>query len=105
MHVISKQALKDFWDIHTASQAPLEVWHKIVKTTTFADFGELKRAFPSADQVAPFTVFDIGGNKWRIIAAVHYNTCKVYIRHVFTHAEYDAWCKVNRSRRQRSKRK
>lgn len=43
----------------------------------------------SADKVGKFTVFDIGGNKYRLIAAIHYNRKKVYIRHVLTHAEYD----------------
>ena len=103
MHVISKQALIEFWNAYPASQAPLEAWYKIVKSTAFADFIALKQTFSSADQVAPYTVFDIGGNKWRIIAALHYDRGKLYIRHVFTHAHYDDWCKVNRTRKQRSK--
>lgn len=45
--------------------------------------------FPSADIVGKFTVFDIGGNKVRLIAAIHYNRGKLYIRHVLTHEEYD----------------
>jgi mRNA interferase HigB len=44
---------------------------------------------PHADQVGKFTVFNIGGNKVRLIAAVHYNRNKIYIRHVLTHREYD----------------
>jgi len=43
----------------------------------------------SADKVGKFTVFDIGGNKFRLVAAVHYNRKKVYSRHVLTHVEYD----------------
>ena len=50
---------------------------------------KLRKTFPSADQVGKFTVFNIGGNKAGLIAAVHYNTQRVYIRHVLTHAEYD----------------
>jgi mRNA interferase HigB len=45
--------------------------------------------FPSADQVGTLTVFNIGGNKVRLIAAIHYNRKKVYIRAVLTHPEYD----------------
>lgn len=45
--------------------------------------------FPSADRVGKLTVFNIGGNKVRLIAAIHYNRKKVYIRAVLTHAEYD----------------
>jgi mRNA interferase HigB len=51
---------------------------------------ELRRIFPHADQVDRLTVFNIGGNKARLIAAVHYNRRKVYIRAVLAHAEYDA---------------
>jgi len=49
----------------------------------------LRETFPSADQVGKLTVFNIGGNKVRLIAAIHYNRGKIYIRAVLTHAEYD----------------
>jgi mRNA interferase HigB len=49
----------------------------------------LKTFFASANQVDKFTVFNIGGNKVRLIAAIHYNCQRVYIRHVLTHSEYD----------------
>jgi len=55
----------------------------------FNTFIELRGVFPSVDQVEKFTIFNIGGNKARLIAAIHYNTQRVYIRHVLTHAEYD----------------
>lgn len=53
------------------------------------DFVQLRETFPQADQVGKFTVFNIGGNKIRLIAAVHYNRNKIYIRHVLTHQEYN----------------
>lgn len=46
--------------------------------------------FPSADKVDKLTVFNVGGNKIRLIAAIHYNRKKVYVRAVLTHKEYDA---------------
>ncbi len=55
----------------------------------FLNFAQLRETFPHADQVGKFTVFNIGGNKVRLIAAVHYNRNKIYIRHVLTHQEYD----------------
>lgn len=58
--------------------------------TDFESFAELKRVFRSVDKVGKFTVFNIGGNKFRLIAAIHYNRRKVYIRHVLTHVEYDS---------------
>jgi len=55
----------------------------------FESFVEVRRAFPHADQVAGLTVFNIGGNKARLVVAIHYNRRKVYIRAVLTHSEYD----------------
>lgn len=52
-------------------------------------FAHLRETFPHADQAGKFTVFDIGGNKVRLIAAVQYNRRKIYIRYVLTHEEYD----------------
>ncbi|WP_414529831.1 type II toxin-antitoxin system HigB family toxin [Nodularia chucula] len=50
---------------------------------------ELRQTFSSADQVGNFTVFNIGGNNYRLITLVDYKFQKVFIRHVLTHAEYD----------------
>jgi mRNA interferase HigB len=60
-----------------------------MKVQRFGNFAELKELFPSADQVANKTVFNIGGNKYRLIAALHYNRGRVYIRAILTHREYD----------------
>lgn len=89
MHVITRRRLKEFSVRHPEADASLRVWYAIVSRTNFASFAELKRIFRSADKVGEFTVFNIGGNKFRLIAAVHYNRRKIYIRHVLTHAEYD----------------
>lgn len=64
-------------------------WFKMIKVTRYSNFAELRRTFPSADQVGNLTVFNISGNKYRLIAAVHYNRQKVYIRHVLKHSDYD----------------
>jgi mRNA interferase HigB len=60
-----------------------------MKKGSFSNFAELRAGFPTADRVGKLTVFKIGGNKVRLIAAIHYNREKVYIRAVLTHAEYD----------------
>jgi len=49
----------------------------------------LGSAFPSADRVAEVVVFNIGGNKYRLIASIHFNRGRVYIRHVLNYQEYD----------------
>lgn len=93
MHVIAKPALAAFWARHPDAQRSLTAWHALMRSNDFGSFAQLKATFGSVDQVGGLTVFDIGGNKHRLIAAIHYNRRKVYIRAVLTHAEYDrgAW--------------
>jgi mRNA interferase HigB len=89
MHVIAKPALIAFWLKHPDAQSPLEAWYRIMENEVFLDFNDLRETFASADYVDGLTVFNIGGNKYRLIAAIHYNRKKIYIRSVLTHAEYD----------------
>ncbi|MBP7997850.1 MAG: type II toxin-antitoxin system HigB family toxin [Chloroflexi bacterium] len=95
MHVISRKTLQDFWEQYPDSESPLSRWFKIVEQTTFTSFDELRLTFPSADKVGDLVVFNIGGNKYRLIASIHFNRGKVYVRHILTHREYDkgAWKK------------
>ncbi|MCP4630072.1 MAG: type II toxin-antitoxin system HigB family toxin [bacterium] len=89
MHIITRKRLLEFAKKHPDCTTALESWYRIVKHTKFNSYAELKQTFPSADQVGKLTVFNIGGNKARLIAAIHYNTSRVYIRNVLTHKQYD----------------
>jgi mRNA interferase HigB len=89
MHIISRKALRQFWERYPDSQTALLRWFKIVDRSDFESFVELRKTFPSADKVGDLIVFNIGGNKYRLIASIHFNRGKVYIRHVLTHREYD----------------
>jgi mRNA interferase HigB len=89
MHVISRKRLNEFAEQHPEARASLARWYQLTKRGVFADFAELRAVFSSADQVGKLTVFNVGGNKVRLIAAIHYNRHKVYIRAVLTHSEYD----------------
>ena len=91
MRVISNKALTDFAALHPASEDPLQAWRRIVEASTFRGFAELRRTFNSVDRVGDFYVFDIGGNKYRLITAIHFNRQTIFIRSVFTHAQYDKW--------------
>lgn len=95
MHIISRKALKQFWEKYPDSQSSLIRWYKIMEKTEFSTFDNLRQTFPSADMVGELIVFNIGGNKYRLIASIHFNRAKVYIRHMLTHSEYDkgAWKK------------
>jgi len=89
MHVITRKRLNEFAKLHPDTKNALVQWYKTIKQNEFASFVEIRRLFPYADRVGKLTVFNIGGNKVRLIAAIHYNRKKVYIRAVLTHAEYD----------------
>jgi mRNA interferase HigB len=60
-----------------------------MKKGRFRDFVELRKVFPHADLVGPLVVFNVGGNKVRLIAAVHFNRGKIYIREILNHTDYD----------------
>ncbi|KAM3098997.1 type II toxin-antitoxin system HigB family toxin [Phormidesmis sp. 146-35] len=89
MHVITRKRLNEFAKLHPDTKNALAQWYKLIKQDEFDSFVELRELSPSADQVGKLTVFNIGGNKVRLIAAIHYNRKKVYIRAVLTHGEYD----------------
>jgi mRNA interferase HigB len=95
MHIISRKTLQQFWEQYPDSRSSLIHWYKIVKKSNFSTFNDLRQTFHSADKVGELIVFNIGGNKYRLIASIHFNRSKVYIRHVLTHSEYDkgAWKK------------
>ena len=89
MHVISRKRLNEFVENHPDARPSLAHWYALVKRGNFSNFAELRAIFPSADQVGKLTVFNIGGNRVRLVAAIHYNRSKVYVRSVLTHREYD----------------
>jgi mRNA interferase HigB len=89
MHIITRKRLNEFAQVHPDSHASLARWYGLMRKNTFDSFVALRKTFPSADQVGGLTVFNIGGNKARLIAAIHYNRRKVYIRAILTHEEYD----------------
>lgn len=88
MHVVTRKHLLKFSKKHPDCENALDNWYKLVKRSVFKSFDDLRKTFPNADQVGELTVFNIGGNKVRLIA-IHYNRKKVFIRHVLTHNEYD----------------
>ncbi len=78
-----------FWEKYPDSKLPLLRWFKLISQAKFDTFNDLRLAFPSADKVEDLIVFNIAGNKYRLIASVHFNRSKVYIRHILTHKDYD----------------
>lgn len=95
MHVISKKKLREFWEQYTDSQMSLDSWYRIAKKASWQSIAETKAVFPHADAVYDCTVFNIGGNKYRLIAEIKYDRQVIYVKHVLTHKDYDkgAWKK------------
>lgn len=91
MRVISNKALVDFAASHSDAEKPLQAWRRIIESQDFTSFAQLKLLMNATDRVGDFYVFDIGGNKYRIVAAIHFNRQMLFVRHVFTHAEYEKW--------------
>lgn len=89
MRIISKKPLRDFWEIHPESKSALEDWLLKANQMAAKSFPEVRQMFNSADYVDGFIIFDVGGNKYRISAVIHYDKQRLYIRQVMTHSEYD----------------
>ena len=89
MRIITRKRLLEFAENNPNSSKPLDAWYRIIKHTKILNFSELRAIFPSVDKVDNLTVFNIGGNRTRLIAALHYRRQCLYIRHVLTHKEYD----------------
>jgi mRNA interferase HigB len=92
MQVISKRALKVFWDQYPAAKQPLSTWYKIVSKASWTTPADIKSAFgTNVDFVGDNRViFDIGGNKYRLIVYVAYDPYyRVLVKFVGTHEEYD----------------
>ena len=86
--VISRRSLREFAGTHKDAETPLDDWCRIAKRLRWTSLVDVRKTYPHADAVGEFTIFNIGGNKYRLATYINYRTGKVYIRHVMTHEEY-----------------
>lgn len=93
MKVISNSALRSFASKNPQADGPLQGWRRVIEKNRFANWAKLKAAFNTIDKVGELTVFDIGGNKYRLIAYIRFEKQIVYIKAVLNHRDYDkgAW--------------
>jgi len=90
LRIISRKPLRDFATDHADATEPLEAWYRILKGRDYSSPHELRKDFPTASFLGSRrTVFNIGGNKYRLVADVPYDLGRVYVRNVLTHPEYD----------------
>lgn len=88
VRVISKKKLRDYYTENIQAEISLTEWYYKIKICKAKNISELKGVFNSVDSVHGYTVFNIGGNNYRLITAIHYNTEHCYIRTCWTHAQY-----------------
>jgi mRNA interferase HigB len=89
MHVISFRRIREFFSAHRDAESALTAWYKTTKKSNWQNLAELKQIYPSADLVGRYVVFNIRGNKYRLITRVVYRSQTVFVVGVLTHEEYD----------------
>lgn len=89
MRVISRRAIQEFVRLHADALEPLDHWYRVSRRARWQSLIAVRLDFPHADAVGKYTVFNIGGNEYRLIATIKYQWQVVYIRHILTHAQYD----------------
>ncbi len=90
MQVIAKRPLMLFWEANPQAEAPLRAWYAMVSKAEWTSPADVKAMFGTADFVADNRViFNIGGNKFRLVVHVAYAYKRVLVKFVGTHAEYD----------------
>ena len=91
MRIIAKRTLRQFWEKHPAAQGPLEAWHSEAAKAQWKNPQEIKNQFGSASILkGGRIVFNIGGNKYRLILSIDYGRQACYVKFIGTHKEYDA---------------
>ena len=93
MKLISNSALRAFAAKYPDAEVSLQAWRRVIEKNRFANWAALKAAFNAVDKVGDLAVFDIGGNKYRLIAYLRFEKQIVYVKAVLTHRDYDkgAW--------------
>ena len=90
MRIIALRALREFWNKRPDAEVPLRSWYAVASRADWRTPADIKAAYRSASFVANNrVVFNIKGNEYRLIAAVHYNRRMMFIRFVGTHGDYD----------------
>lgn len=91
MRVIALRRLREHWEKpgRRDSEQPLKAWYAIARGASWPHFADVRAQFGSASAVGDRVVFNVGGNKYRLVTYINYDFHTVYIRFIGTHAEYD----------------
>jgi mRNA interferase HigB len=91
VRIVSEKRIREFIEQEPRSVDAMRRWAGAIESASWRNPGDLKRTFAAASFVGDLTVFNVGGNKYRIAAFVHYARQIVYIKRIGTHEEYDKW--------------
>lgn len=94
MRVISQKPLRKFWERHPEAEASLRQWYRVALDAVWLSLRDVRQTYSHADGVTTrrgetLTVFNIAGNKYRLVARINYSYQVVNVRAVLTHREYD----------------
>jgi mRNA interferase HigB len=89
VRIVSKAAIREFAVVHDDALEPLMHWYHVTKRAQWRHLTDVRQDFRHADAAGGYTVFNVAGNKYRLIAAIKYQWQVVYIRHILTHTDYD----------------
>lgn len=90
MRIISRKTLREFWEREAAAQQALEAWYHEAKRADWTTSADVKAKYGTASIIsAERVVFNICGNKYRLVVRINYEYRIIYIRFVGTHRDYD----------------
>ena len=90
MHVIAYRRIREFMKDHPDSAIKLGRWYKWMKKGKYRNLNELRNKFPRVDYIGNDRyVFNISGNKYRLVAMINFKAHRAYIRYIGTHAQYN----------------
>ena len=89
MKLISNRALREFAALHPDADRPLQDFRRLIERGSYGSFAQLRTTFASVDKVGERYVFNIAGNKYRLIAWIQFGRQRLFVKGVFTHGDYD----------------
>src|SRR5262245_28903795 len=93
MRIITRKRLREFAQRHSDAAEPLENWYRLFREAEWENLQDVRCVYPHADAVTvasgrTVTVFNLCGNKYRLVTAIHYNRQRAYVLRLLRHAEY-----------------
>ena len=94
MRIIKPLTVRKYYAKHRDAESWLKTWMVVAKAATWRNLNEVQKTYKTADSAgvksgSTVTIFDVKGNKYRLIVAIHYDAQRIYVRDFMTHAEYN----------------